>query len=224
MKQPLLILAVVLPLLAATPTAAGATTTMAAHWQMDELSGTTMIDSSGLGNNGTISGVTLGAAGFTGAPGDYAYAFDGTTSQIKVPSSSSFNAGPSDIAITMHVNTTVQPGTGSFDFDMVRKGGAFSMEIYPSKGGGAQAKCKFNGSLGKLVFQAGPNLIDGTWHTLTCAKTSSGIKLTVDGTSFSRTGAIGDVKTNLQPVAVGWQTDSTDVYHGLMDDVSIVVG
>ena len=225
-KQRLLVLAILLPLLSATVTAARATTITVAQWNMDELSGTTMTDSSGIGNNGTVSGVTLGATGYTGAAGDFAYAFDGSTSRVTVPNSSTLSAGSSDLTLTMHVNTALKPGTGSFDYDMLRKGSAFNMEIYPSKipGIAAQAKCKFSGSLGRLVFQAGPDLIDGTWHTLTCQKTSAGITLTVDSTPYFKAGVIGDIRTNTQPVAVGWQTNSTDFYNGLLDDVSIVIG
>ena len=227
-KQRLLTLAVLLPLLTLPANGAQAAPALVAQWHMDELSGPTMSDSSGAGNDGTIAGgVTFGAAGYTGAPGDYAYGFDGSTSQIKVADSSSLNPGPNDITITMQIKTTVRPGTGLFDYDMVRKGSAFNMEIYPKgtpSGPIAQAKCKFNGSLGKLVFQAGPDLIDGAWHTLTCQKTSAGITLTVDGTQFFKAGFIGDIRTNSQSVAVGWQTNSTDHYNGLMDDVSIAIG
>ena len=192
-----------------------------AQWNMDELAGSTMNDTSGTGNNGTITNVTLGATGFTGGVGDYAYAFDGTSSRAFVPASTSLNPGDADVTITLHINTTFRPGTGSFDFDLVRKGGGISVELYPKKAL-AQGKCKFSGTGGKLVLQAGPDLVDGAWHTIVCAKTSTGISLTVDGTTFTKSGVVGSI-SNKSPVAVGWQTDSTDFYHGLMDDVSIVV-
>ncbi|MGH2597245.1 MAG: LamG-like jellyroll fold domain-containing protein [Actinomycetota bacterium] len=192
-----------------------------AQWNMDELAGSTMNDTSGTGNNGTITNVTLGATGFTGGVGDYAYAFDGTSSRALVLASTSLNPGDADVTITLHINTTFRPGTGSFDFDLVRKGSGFSVELYPKKAL-AQGKCKFSGTGGKLVLQAGPDLVDGAWHTIVCAKTSTGISLTVDGATFTKSGVVGNI-SNKSPVAVGWQTDSTDFYHGLMDDVSIVV-
>jgi hypothetical protein len=209
---------VVLDVVLAVPAFATGTV---AQWGMDELAGSSMNDSSGMSNNAAITNVTLGATGFTGGVGDYAYTFDGTSSRALVPASTSLNPGASDVTITLHINTTFRPGTGPFDFDLVRKGGGFSVELYPKKGL-AQGKCKFSGTGGKLVLQAGPDLVDGAWHTIVCAKTSTGISLTVDGTVFTKSGAVGSI-SNKSPVAVGWQTDSTDFYHGLMDDVSIVI-
>jgi hypothetical protein len=214
-----IVMSLALTLLAAVPAHAGTTV---AQWNMDELSGTTMVDSSGMGNDGTTSNVTFGAPGFTGAPGDYAYSFDGSSSNVVVPPSAELNPGSSDISITARVKTTFRAGTGSFDFDIIRKGGGYKIELY-LKGGLSQARCVFKGSLGKVGFQAGPDLIDGAWHTIVCSKTSTTVSITVDGTTYARSGAVGSI-SNRQPVAVGFQTAGLDYYHGLLDDVSIVVG
>jgi hypothetical protein len=216
-----LVLSAVLVLVGAAAAQAGTTV---AQWNMDELSGTTMSDSSENGNDGTIVNVTLGKSGDSGAEGDYAYSFDGSTSAVTVPSSTSLNPGASDITITVHIKTSVAPGTGTDDYDLLRKGGAYNIEIYPKIKFGSRAKCKFRGDLGRAVFAAGPDLIDGAWHTITCQKTASSVSLTVDGTTYTRSIAIGDIRSNKQPVAIGWQTTSTDYYNGRMDDVSIVIG
>jgi len=182
-----------------------------------------MFDSSGFGNNGSITAVTLGVPGFSGAPGDYAYGFDGSTSSVTVPKSSSLNPGASDISITVHVNTTVRPGIGSLDFDLVRKGSAYKAEIYPKKGV-AKANCVFKGSLGNIALKAGPDLVDGAWHTITCQKTPTAVTVIVDGVPYTAAVTIGDINVNSQPVAIGWQTGGADFYNGSMDDVSIVIG
>jgi Concanavalin A-like lectin/glucanases superfamily len=200
--------------------AAPASAMVVAQWQMDEPAGaTTMVDSSGSGNNGTLFGVTAGLPGSTGAGGDHAYGFDGSTSHVNVPRTSSLVIGSNDATITMHVNTTAKPGTGAFDFDLIRDGGA-TVEIVPTSKGN-RARCHFAGSSAALTLVGGPSLTDGQWHTIVCQKTSSGISLTVDTTTLSKSGTVGTVKAGPKVVAIGWKTDNTDFYNGLMDDVSI---
>ena len=200
--------------------AASAAAAVAGAWNMDETTGTTAFDTSGNGNNGLLTNVTVGAPGISGAPDDFGYLFD-STSQMVVPKSAGLAAGSQAITITMSVKTTVRPGIGSFDFDMVSKGG-YKVEIYP-RNGLAQARCKFLTSASKQVLFAGPDLIDGQWHTIVCHKDASQISLTVDGVTYSRAVALGALKTG-SALYVGVGADGTDHYRGALDDVSIEIG
>jgi Concanavalin A-like lectin/glucanases superfamily len=194
--------------------------TVVAQWQMDEAQGSsTMVDSSGFGNDGTLSNVTAGLPGSTGNPGDFAYGFDGSTSHVSVTRKSSLVIGSNDVTITMLVNTTATPGTGAFDFDLIRDGGA-TVEIVPG-GKGNHARCHFAGTVSTLTLSGGPNLTDGQWHSITCAKSSTGISLTVDTTTLSKPGTVGSVKAGPKVIPIGYKTDNTDFYNGRMDDVSI---
>ena len=80
---------IALVLAAAFPAAAAATTV--AHWNFDETAGNTVIDSSGFGNNGTSTNVTVNVDGVNAATNlaDRAYSFDGASSRITVPASTS---------------------------------------------------------------------------------------------------------------------------------------
>ena len=71
--------------IALAPGGMASASTVAALWHMDETSGTTMADSSGHGNNGTLHNVTLGAAGKYGK----SYTFGGSKakSYVEVPNS-----------------------------------------------------------------------------------------------------------------------------------------
>lgn len=133
--------------------AAPAAAAIAGGWGMDEACVSTAFDSSGNGNDGALTNVTLGSAGVTGADGDPAYLF-GSTSSMRVPGSASLVAGSQDVTVTMSVKTSVRPGTGTLDFDLVSKGG-YQVEIFP-KNGLAQARCKFLTGTGKQVLFAGP--------------------------------------------------------------------
>ncbi|MGH3141118.1 MAG: LamG-like jellyroll fold domain-containing protein [Gaiellales bacterium] len=207
-----------LVLAAAFPAAASATTV--AHWTFDETSGTTVADSSGFGNNGTSKNVTLGLPGFTGGLGDYAYGFDGSTSQITVPASNSLVPGAADITLSLYFRSSFHAGNGDFDWDMVKKGG-YKIEIYKQKKK-EQARCAFTGSKSKIDFQDGPVLTDGLWHHVVCKKTSAGVTLTVDGVTYPmRPGNVGTVKAGKE-LTIGW--DETDFFHGTLDDLQIDIG
>ncbi len=209
-------------LLLAPAATAHAAPTLRAQWGMDELTGTTMTDSSGYGNNGTLSDVALGLPGASGAPDDYAYGFNGNSSHVRVANPVGLAPGSADITITMTVKTSVMPGSGSADFDMLVKGG-YKVEIFPS-GNNAQLRCKFNGSAGRVVLRSSNvNLADGSWHTIQCSKTAGQVSLTIDGAVKTQNVTIGSIKAG-KDLFVGEGTDASDHYNGVLDDVSIVIG
>lgn len=201
------------------PSASAASIT-AGLWHMDETSGTTAHDSSGLQNNGTMTNVTFVTPGFDGTGG--AYAFNGTSAKVTIPNSGSLNPGAQDITITVHVNFTALPGSVG-DYDLVRKVGSgtfYKIEI----SGKGQAVCLFRGTTAKGKVAFGPALNDGSWHSITCAKTSGSVTAIVDGQSSSRAFTVGSISNSIPLVLSGKKTGTDDLYHGLMDEVSIGVG
>lgn len=189
-------------------------------WHMDETSGTTAVDSSGNGNNGSLSNIAFVTPGFDGTGG--AYSFNGTSSKVLVPDAPSLNPGSANITITLHVKFTVAPPPSVGDYDLVRKGTTnyYKIEIMAS----GQANCHFHGTVGGKGFTFGPNLADGNWHTITCTKTPTQISGTVDGISASKTVNIGSISSTV-PLSLGGKSKgSQDLYNGVMDEVSIAVG
>lgn len=182
---------------------------------MDETSGTVMRDAVG-GHDGTLDNVQLGVAGFAGT----AYGF--TRSFVSVPSAPALNAGSADITITIHLKATAVPATP--DWDIIRKGlfttvgGEWKVEYQPT----GQASCGFVGSAGSRELIAGPALNDGAWHTVQCTKTATGIRLVVDGQTFSMAGAVGTI-SNDAPVVVGARPGS-EFFQGSLDEASIRIG
>jgi len=191
---------------------------LVARWQMDETSGTTMFDSAG-SNNGTISGsVTLGVPG---AP-NTAYRFGG--GNVRVPDNASLQPGNQTVVVSFSLETTTTPS--SPDYDLVRRGiatstgGEWKTELQPN----GQVSCGFKGSKNLVEIQAGPNVADGTWHTITCVRTATQVVLSIDGTSFSKAGATGAI-TDSDPITIGaYQGGGSDKYFGSLDEVSYRVG
>jgi hypothetical protein len=188
-------------------------------WHMDEGAGTTMIDASGNGNNGTLTNVAFTSPGFDGGGG--AYVFNGSSSKVVVPNSASLNPGTLDVTLTAHVRFTVLPPNE--DYDLIRKKGQgqmYRMEIWET----GRAYCSFKGSTGSKSVRTGPNLADGNWHTIVCRKTPNQVSLTVDGTTWSKAVAVGSI-SNTKPLLIGHKAESPfDLYNGTLDEVTIQFG
>jgi hypothetical protein len=209
----------VLVLLATTP--AWAALQQAAYWPMKETSGP-MLDASGNGNNGVPSNLQ-DRTGTT-------YVFDGSTSHVIVPDDYSLDPRANDITLKARVKVN---GTSLDDdsYDVVRKGfvttsgGDYKLEIIRKSGDPTVGKlhCLFKGSGGTVDRVASPDVVDGAWHTLTCAKTSGSVVAKVGKRSFATSGSAGSI-SNSSNVMVGGKTVDPrpdDMFDGEMDYVGI---
>jgi Concanavalin A-like lectin/glucanases superfamily len=174
------------------------------------------------GNNGTATNVT-----FTGS---YAV-FNGTSSRVSVPYNANLSPGSSNVAATVSISTTSKPGTGDFDFDLIRSAKGtpqYKIELFPHSGK-SQAQCIVVGSQNRITLPGGPSLSDGAWHTITCTKTSNQVTLTIDGSVVaSKSIAIGSITHKSgTPFSIGYKPssgDGADFYHGKMKNVSVSIG
>lgn len=190
--------------------------TTVADWQMND-TGTVMTDSSGLGNNGVLTNVGTDGSTFT---------FQGKPSVVSVKHSASLNPGSTTFTATARIRFATVPSSAVGDYDLVRKGlagtagGHWKMEIVQS----GKGYCLFKGSAGRVVLTAGPNLADNAWHTITCQRAGTTVRLTVDGTTYSKSGPTGTI-ANTKPVYVGAKNLSGgDQYAGAMDFVTLSTG
>jgi hypothetical protein len=203
-----------LALAAIAPFQAARAATTAGLWHMNESSGTTAHDSSGHHNDGRLQNIQ-----FVGG----AFGFNGHSSRVIVPSSSSLNPGSSDITISVQVKFTVKPSHSVHDYDVVRKGGNgnyYKIEITNT----GRARCQFHGTSGGQGLVVGPDLSNGQWHTIECTKSGSRIAGKVDGHSASRSGHIGNISNGTALSFGGKASGSQDMYQGQMAEVKIVIG
>jgi hypothetical protein len=207
----------------AGPAAAASTT--AALWQMNETSGTTMFDSSGNGNNGTTTDVTMTGAG---------YVLNGTTSKVVVPDSPTLNPGTQNFSYTVQVQTLRVPPSGT-DYDLIRKGisatsgGEFKLEIVNGNNLGKAFCLVKDGTKTSATIKGTTNVADGALHTITCTKTATSLTLTVDSLKPQvKSVALGSI-SNSSPLTISAKTPTVkgvagDFYTGLMKNVSVSVG
>ncbi len=202
---------------AITAQSAFAATTVAL-WHMNERSGTVMHDSAG-NHDGTLQNITLGMPGFRGS----AYGFNGFSSYVSVPQASDLNPGRANLTVTIHLKTTNLPRRGH-DWDLIRKGvysktrGEWKVEYHPN----GRASCGFEGSRGFVTLRAGPSLNNNRWHTILCVKTSSAIRLIVDGVTFSKAVRVGSI-ANGAPIVIGAHLPG-EFFNGSLDEASIAIG
>jgi hypothetical protein len=204
----------------ATSGAAQAATAVAV-WHMND-SGSTMTDSSGNNLNGTLKNVTTGQAGVSGT----AFAWNVKPSVVTVKHSTKLNPGTAPFTVSLHVKFAARPSSSVGDFDLLRKGlsstagGEYKVEILRS----GFAFCLFKGPGGQVSLSHGPNLANNAWHTITCNRSGSTLRLTIDGASFTKSGATGNI-ANTAPLYVGAKNpNGGDQYTGVMDEVTITSG
>jgi hypothetical protein len=191
-----------------------------AVWHLDETSGGTAIDSSGNGNNGTAENVVMTGTG---------YQFNGESSKVVVPSSTSLNPGTAAFSFSVTFQSTVAPGEG-LDYDLLRKGltttsgGEYKVEVLQANGK-ARALCVVKDSAKKVLQIRGTtNLTDGKVHTITCSRTSTGLTVMVDNLApRTKAGSTGTV-TNTAPLSLGAKAEGgvgADWFDGVLLEASV---
>jgi hypothetical protein len=205
-----------------TPLAANATAVQVAYWKMND-TGSTMTDSSGHGHSGTLHNVATRQPGWSGSVG---FGFLSKPSYVTVPSGTDLNPGTGNFSFTLHARFSAKPSSTVGDYDMLRKGlattsgGSYKMEILQS----GVAFCDFRGASAEGKVTGSSNLANNAWHTITCTRTSTSVRLTVDGSTTSKTVSTGSI-SNSSSLAIGAKNSvGDDQYRGLMDSVTVSKG
>ena len=179
MRRAVLLLASVIALAAAAP--ASAANGLVASWPFDEGSGTLVRDSSGHGNNGTISGDAQWVGGFSGS----ALSFDGNTGRVRVPDSASLDPATA-VSVVAWIKATKPQGDYNY---ILAKGAsgclAASYGLYTGPNGGVMFYIARNGGLSYTRSpDGGDGVWNGTWHFVVGTYDGSSVRLYTDGTQI----------------------------------------
>ena len=203
-----------LVLLMAWPADASTTVT----WHMDDSSGAS-----------DPAGHTLSLSNIDVSSDDY-WTFDGDGLATTASDDDTFDPGTSSFTISVKIRSSTMPSSSVGDYDLVRKGlsatsgGYWKLEMIPNS---ARTKtlalCQMTG--GRLKW-APFSLTDGQWHTITCTRDASGptLKITIDGTSKTKSITTSKKIANSSKLYVGAKDSSDDEYTGDMDELSLKVG
>lgn len=194
-----------------------------AHWALDE-PGTpaSAFDTAGT-NHGTNHSIVGTGSG---------YVFNGTSSRVIVPDSTSLNPGTANFSYGATIVMDAPPGARSTD-DILRKGvdngagGYYKLEVVDVQGV-AKARCRVKDANGVVAaIQAPTSLADGLPHTLTCNKTGTSVSVKVDGyrPRIKTVASLGSI-SNAYDLALGAKAEATattgfDWFTGTMLDAWI---
>jgi hypothetical protein len=139
------------------------------YWNFDEGSGNVAHDTSGNGNDGTITGATW----TTGKVGSGALSFNGVDGKVTIPGNASLN--PSEITISFWINVKAAPSNNNGS--IIDKNGTSGYRIRCGGYNPCQPQFVFNGS----TQASGVNLSLNTWAHIAVVGSSSGSRMYVNG-------------------------------------------
>ncbi len=184
-----------------------------AAYAFNEGSGTTVADASGNGNTGTISGATWTTQGKYGGALD----FNGTSSLVAIPASTSLNVSS---AMTLEAwvyptaaqsgwRTIMQRQTDAYFLNASNSGGP----LWPSGGG------TLGGST--VYASAGSPLALATWTHVALTYDGSMLRLYVNGTQVASAPQSGAIQTNTNPLRIGGNVPYGEYFQGRIDEARV---
>lgn len=175
-------------------------------------------DSSGNGNNGTVSGAAL-ATGHRGTASS-AYTFDGVNDYVSVPDSSSL-----DLTSQLTFSAWVQPAniTANTYYEILRKDATASGYLFSFQGGGTLLTIGINsnGSYESNTPITPSYFTDGAWHFVVGTYDGTQFKVYADGALLGTTAVSGAIGTNASPLYIGSSKGVSEFFSGKIDEVRI---
>jgi Concanavalin A-like lectin/glucanases superfamily/Right handed beta helix region/Protein of unknown function (DUF1565) len=196
------------------PTATGTGTGPAALWDFSEGQGTTVADSSGNGNTGTLYNVTWvrNTAVCSGC-----VRFNGSSSFISVAESPSLES-TQQITVSMWVNTGASHTT---DPRLIAKNYSWDVKL-----NGAAGYPQF--SAGGQYFMMNTRIPERSWHHIAFTFLNGTVKGYIDGqpiaASVNTFVAGTTLPLQMYGMHIGTDADNVSFYNGILDDVRIYGG
>jgi len=199
------------------------TTGLVAQWMLDETSGTTAVDSSGNGHDGTHeNGTTVGVAGRI----DFGAEFNGTNNRVRIPDNSEFSAHTTTgltVCGWVKVHAFNTDGNGQTRQPLISKGHSNDYEwaLYVYDDGSAEFTVwQQNGSAHSAVV--GGSIPVGQWvHVAGTHEPGVASRLYVNGILInSDTSFVGDTHDGTRDVFIA-ALESGQYLNATIDDVRI---
>jgi hypothetical protein len=193
--------------LTAAEIAALAATDLVGHWTMDEGSGTTASDFSGLGNNGLVSGGATWTLGIVGG----ALSLDGINGTVTVPNMRGLGAGNTAHTVAAWVKVISLPSNRAWILLLGNEGTGSHHWLINSLG--VTQLGVWNGG------QVNPTLPLGEWKHIAVTFDGATLAGYVDGMLAGSGAAIFDLEG--MPLTIGGPHIGENNFNGMVDDVRI---
>jgi hypothetical protein len=185
---------------------------LVAHWKFDEGTGTTVSDSSGNGNTGTLINGPLWSVGRMGN----ALYFDGTDDNVTVLDSNSL-----DLSSSFTLSAWVNPESSFTDFRSILVKN-YKYYLYASVAGYCGDGSPLGGfeeATNQLVCEPSPLSVN-TWTHLTLVSNGSTLTLYRDGVAASNANVSGTLSSSTGTLQIG-ASEWGEYFKGLIDEVRI---
>ena len=185
---------------------------LVAAYSFDAGSGSALVDVSGAGNSGTISGPTWSTQGHAGG----ALSFDGVNDLVTIADASSL-----DLTTGMTLETWVRPAavTNWRTVILKEQPGQLVYALYANNNGNRPSANIFIGADRELRGPA--RLTANTWTHLAATYDGATFRLFVNGTQAGTMAVTGSIATSAGPLRIGGNTVWSEWYTGLIDDVRV---
>ncbi len=203
-------------------------TDLVGYWKFDAGSGTSAVDSSMYGNNGTLQN---GPTWIAGGKVNSALNFDGTDDRVTVPDSSSLRLTGNRITLAAWVKPDTITQSWSTVMQRSRTGlGWMDWQIYARANDAPTPNrpvCRFDFDGDSAVdaneeVQGDIILAANTWHHLACTYDGTALRFYIDGTLRGTTASASQTIINsTRPVWIGGNEAWGEYFDGQIDDVRI---
>ena len=189
-----------------------ATQGLVAAYAFNEGTGTTVNDSSGNGNNGTITNATWTTSGKYSD----ALVFNGTSALVTIPDAASLH-----LTTGMTLEAWVNPSTVTSAWrDVIYKGNDnYWLEATSDSGSKPAAGATLGSSDVDTLGTAA--LATSTWTFLTETYNGSALDLYVNGTLVSSLAQTGNILTSTNPLQIGGDSIYGQYFQGMIDEVRV---
>jgi len=189
---------------------------LAGWWPMEEGGGTTIVDASGSGNNGTAFGAPVWNAGVIGTAldlngtTDYALVADAPSLDITDEITLAAWVKPEKVGTQYLVKKAIQSGTDGYELSLSSSGLAFGRLNQTTNGNAYR------------VDASTPYPTDGnTWMHLAMTYDGAMVRFYVNGVKEDSVAASIGIATNSLNLGIGAQSDGASRFQGAMDDVHV---
>ncbi len=194
------------------------TTGLIGHYKLDEGSGTTAIDASSNGNDGTLVGspTPIHSTGII----DGALTFSGDYDRVAVthPVNGSLDFDADNFSISFWFNSTAITDVTARLVGKINNSGLSGVVFFADSAGDVNFFID-DGTSSMSLFTSG--LLDGNWHHVVGIRNGNNFALYADGLlADSGTASLGSV-SNTTNLKLGASTSSAGDYDGLLDDVRL---
>jgi hypothetical protein len=188
-------------------------TGLVAAYSFKEGAGTTVADSSGNGNTGTISGATWTTQGKFGS----ALAFNGSSSMVVINGSPSLN-----VSTAMTLEAWIYPTVNQSGWRTILQREVDAYFLNASNSSGARRPAGGGTFNGVTSFVSGPTASPlNTWTHVALTYDGTQLRLYVNGVQVATRATSGTIQTNSSPLRIGGNVPYGEFFNGRIDEVRI---